>query len=169
MYYLARRLYARRRKTENSRCIWLNANVSLWSFDSFSIRRVSECELDDSACLSYLEIRKEVKKMFGCESDAFYNNRRWLKIRQSVLKRDNYQCQLSKRYGKLVQANTVHHIFPRDDFPQYQYELWNLISVSAQKHNELHDRNTNQLTECGVDLLRRTARREGMEVPLRYR
>lgn len=101
--------------------------------------------------------------------ERFYNNRKWLMIRQSVLRRDGYICQLSKRYGKMKQANTVHHIFPRDEFPQYQYELWNLISLSAEKHNELHDRNTNALTEQGIDLLRRTARRQGIDVPLRYR
>ena len=100
--------------------------------------------------------------------ERFYNNRKWLMIRQSVLKRDGYICQLSKRYGKMKQANTVHHIFPRDEFPQYQYDLWNLISLSAEKHNELHDRNTNALTEQGVDLLRRTARRQGIPVPMRY-
>lgn len=101
--------------------------------------------------------------------ERFYHNRKWLMIRQSVLRRDGYICQLSKRYGKMKQANTVHHIFPRDEFPQYQYELWNLISLSAEKHNELHDRNTNALTEQGADLLRRTARRQGIDVPLRYR
>lgn len=101
--------------------------------------------------------------------DRFYNNRKWLMVRQSVLRRDGYMCQLSKRYGKIVQANTVHHIFPRELFPEYQYELWNLISLSAEKHNELHDRNTNELTEQGVELLKRTARRNGIDVPMVYR
>ena len=100
--------------------------------------------------------------------DRFYNNRKWHMVRQSVLRRDGYMCQLSKRYGKMVQANTVHHIFPRELFPEYQYELWNLISLSAEKHNELHDRSTNELTEQGVELLKRTARRNGIDVPLRY-
>lgn len=99
----------------------------------------------------------------------FYNNKHWLHIRQSILRRDKYQCQLSKRYGKLVQANTVHHIFPREEFPQYQYEPWNLISLSPEKHNGLHDRVTNELTAEGIDLLKRTARRNGIEIPLRYR
>lgn len=101
-------------------------------------------------------------------NDPFYKNKHWLHIRQSILRRDKYQCQISKRYGKQVQANTVHHIFPRDEFPEYQYEPWNLISLTAEKHNELHDRNTNALTEAGVELLRRTARRYGIPLPLRY-
>lgn len=99
---------------------------------------------------------------------GFYRNKKWLQLRAAALRRDGYQCQLSKRYGKMLQADTVHHIFPRDEFPEYQYELWNLISLTAEKHNELHDRNTNRLTDKGIDLLRKTARKHGVPVPLRY-
>lgn len=101
-------------------------------------------------------------------NDPFYRNRKWLKIRRSVLRRDGYQCQISKRYGKMAEANTVHHIFPREEFPEYQYEPWNLISLTAEKHNELHDRNTNELTSKGVELLKRTARKNGIPLPLKY-
>lgn len=101
--------------------------------------------------------------------NEFYDSRRWRHLRQLILKRDGYQCQLSKRYGKMIQANTVHHIFPRDEFPEYETESWNLISISSDVHNELHDRNTNQLTDKGIDLLRRTARKYNIEIPLRYK
>ncbi len=77
--------------------------------------------------------------------------------------RDGYRCQLAKRYGKNVPANTVHHIFPRETYPQYQWEEWNLISVSAEMHNELHDRTTNELTDKGIELLKRIARKKGIE------
>ena len=85
-----------------------------------------------------------------------------------MLRRDGYMCQLSKRYGKMREATTVHHIFPRDEYPQYELEAWNLISVSTEMHNRLHDRVTNQLTAEGIDLLKRTARRNKINVPLRY-
>lgn len=98
----------------------------------------------------------------------FYKNKKWLHVREMALRRDGYQCQLSKRYGKIVQANTVHHIFPRDEYPEYSYELWNLISLTTEMHNTLHDRLTNKLTSEGIDLLRRTARRYKIDVPLRY-
>ena len=100
--------------------------------------------------------------------ERFYNDKHWQHIRASALRRDGYMCQLSKRYGKIREANTVHHIFPREDFPEYQYELWNLISLTKEKHNELHDRATNQLTAEGIELLKRVARKNGIEVPLRY-
>ena len=96
--------------------------------------------------------------------DKYYATPRWLRLRERVLRRDGYQCQISKRYGKHVQANLVHHIFPREDYPQYEWETWNLISVCQSVHNELHDRNTNALTDKGKELLERTARKQGIKL-----
>lgn len=101
--------------------------------------------------------------------EAFYHTPRWRKKRAAILRRDGYCCQLSKRYGRIVEANTVHHIFPREDFPEFAWEDWNLISVCAEQHNRLEDRTTGDLTEAGRDLLRRTARRRGIEIPEKYR
>lgn len=67
-------------------------------------------------------------------------------------------CQISKRYGKQVQAEVVHHIYPADEYPEYGFCLWNLISLSRAAHNRLHDRNSNALTYEGIALMRRTPR-----------
>lgn len=99
----------------------------------------------------------------------FYSSRRWKHLRELILKRDGYQCQISKRYGKSIQADMVHHIFPAEDYPQYIWEPWNLISLSKEAHNMMHDRNTGALTDDGIDLLKRTARRNNIEIPLRFR
>ena len=53
----------------------------------------------------------------------------------------------------------VHHIFPREDYPEFQWSEWNLISLSSEMHNALHDRNSGELTEKGMDLLKRTKRK----------
>lgn len=100
--------------------------------------------------------------------ETFYNQKRWIRLRERILRRDKYVCQVSKRYGKITEGNTVHHIFPRDDFPEYQYEPWNLITVSASTHDRLHERNSQTLTEQGIDLLVRTARKHGITIPQRY-
>lgn len=101
--------------------------------------------------------------------DDWYKNPKWETKREYILRRDHYQCQESKRYGKLVEAEVVHHIFPRDEFSIYEYEDWNLISISLNMHNRFHDRETNELTEAGAELLRRTARRNNIPIPDRYR
>lgn len=97
-----------------------------------------------------------------------YHTTKWKAKREMILRRDGYLCQLSKRYGKYEQAETVHHIFPLEEFPEYALESWNLISVTKAMHNSLHDRATNALTHDGVELLRRTARKNGIPIPLRY-
>lgn len=88
-----------------------------------------------------------------------YKGRRWLKLRERILKRDNYICQYNKRYGRLVQANTVHHIFPAEQYPEYQYCEWNLISLSAEAHNIMHDRDSHELTDEGLKLQERLKRK----------
>ena len=85
-----------------------------------------------------------------------YKARRWERLRAQVMRRDGYRCQLSKRYGKSVPAELVHHIYPVDEFPEYAFEPWNLISVSRAVHNKLHDRDSDKLTAEGVALMRRT-------------
>jgi 5-methylcytosine-specific restriction endonuclease McrA len=102
-------------------------------------------------------------------ADSFYKSARWQRLRAMVLRRDGYQCQVSKRYGKRVEATTVHHVFPREEFPEYQWEPWNLISLAGDVHDEMHDRQSGALTEKGVELLKRVARKYGVEIPGYYR
>ena len=96
--------------------------------------------------------------------DRFYKSKRWEHLRKAVLARDKYRCQIAARYGKNVEANTVHHIFPREDYPQYQWTPWNLIAVSHSAHEELHHRNNGELTDKGRELLERTARKRGIDL-----
>lgn len=98
----------------------------------------------------------------------FYKTARWERVRRVVFRRDGYQCQLSKRYCRIRPAEVVHHIFPLEEFPEFAFATWNLISLTRAMHNSLHDRNTDELTKAGRDLLRRTARKRGMEIPERY-
>ena len=97
-------------------------------------------------------------------TDRFYKTKRWELLRESILRRDGYMCQDRKRYGKRVQADHVHHIFPREQFPEYQWQPWNLISLCKEAHNEMHYRTNNKLTAKGLDLLRKTAVKQGIDL-----
>lgn len=100
---------------------------------------------------------------------AFYKSTRWKKLREKILRRDKYMCQVSKRYGKLKEAQTVHHIFPRDRWPEYQFKDWNLISLCSEAHDAMHIRRSNELSEEGKKLLIRTCRTRGMDIPEEYK
>ena len=85
-----------------------------------------------------------------------YQGTRWKKKRAYILRLDGYIDRVQARYGKTVEATVVHHIYPVDEYPEYAYCLWNLVSLSRAMHNTLHDRNTDKLTAEGVALMRRT-------------
>ena len=93
-----------------------------------------------------------------------YKSRRWKHKRGRILKRDGYICQISKRYGRLVEATTVHHVFPVSKYPEYQWCDWNLIAVSAAAHNSLHVRDSDELTDEGRKLLERIALKNNIKL-----
>lgn len=90
---------------------------------------------------------------------AFYESKKWKHIREKALKRDGYKCQISKRYGRSIPAEVVHHVLPKEQYPQYAMELWNLISITKERHNRLHDRENGELTKEGEELALRMCRR----------
>lgn len=94
-----------------------------------------------------------------------YKEPRWLALRKRVLVRDKYLDQYWKRYGRLINAEMVHHVFPVEDFPQYQWEEWNLVSVAKSTHMMLHDRENDELTDKGMELLRYVARKNRIVIP----
>ncbi len=85
-----------------------------------------------------------------------YYGGKWKRKREHILRLDGYQCQVARMYGKRQQANTVHHIYPADEYPEYAWCDWNLISVSQGGHNRLENRKTGELTKEGVALQKRT-------------
>lgn len=94
-----------------------------------------------------------------------YKEPRWVALRKKILARDKYIDQYLKRYGKFKTAEIVHHIFPVKDFPEYQFCEWNLISIARSTHNRFHDQNTDELTDEGKELLRRTAIKNNIDIP----
>lgn len=67
-----------------------------------------------------------------------YKSKRWKKKRAVILRRDNYKCQMCIRYGKNVDAETVHHIKHVEDYPELAFVDKNLISLCNDCHNKQH-------------------------------
>lgn len=68
----------------------------------------------------------------------FCKTRRWQSMRKAVLRRDKYLCVDCKRYGRLTQATTVHHVKHYDEHPELALEPSNLVSLCAACHNKRH-------------------------------
>ena len=84
-----------------------------------------------------------------------YKTGRWRVLREKILRRDRYKCRESARYGITAEANTVHHVWPAEDYPEYAWQPWNLISLTGEKHEAMHDRLSGKLTELGEAWRRR--------------
>ena len=96
-----------------------------------------------------------------------YKTRRWNdRVRPAVLARDKYMDQLELRAGRHVPADTVHHIFPVDKYPQYRWSSWNLISLSRENHEAMHVRGFGELTAAGRKLLEETAAKRGIRLSM---
>lgn len=108
-----------------------------------------------NSCTPFLYAQNQGKGVYHMAFD--YTSKRWRRKRIHILKRDGYLCREAKRYGKRVEADTVHHIYPADIYPKYAYCDWNLISLSSANHDAMHDRLTHNLTDAGMYWLTRTS------------
>lgn len=88
--------------------------------------------------------------------DPFYGTARWKKKRALVLRRARYIDQLRKREGVNEEATTVHHIFRREEYPQYEWSDWNLIALSDRTHKAMH-KPDGGLSDAGKRLMMETA------------
>lgn len=68
----------------------------------------------------------------------FYNTTKWKRKREKILKRDGYMCQECRRYGRRVEATTVHHIKHYDEHPELGLVDSNLVSLCTACHNKAH-------------------------------
>ena len=81
----------------------------------------------------------------------FYKDRRWIRKRENILRRDGYKCRHCSRYGKTTVANTVHHIYPLDEHPSLGLVNDNLLSLCLTCHGKMHNRITNEITTIGIE------------------
>lgn len=79
-----------------------------------------------------------------------YKTKRWKRTRLACLNAYKYECQESKRYGISKLANTVHHIYPYEQYPELAFEEWNLLPLTHKEHNAMHDRDSHELTSKGI-------------------
>lgn len=97
------------------------------------------------------------------EVQAFYDSAKWRQKSARVMSHYNYVDQVKKRFGKMIQADIVHHALPLEDFPEYAYHNDNLIPVSRATHRALHN-DDGSLTAQGIEVAQRAARKIGVDI-----
>ena len=103
--------------------------------------------------------------MKNIQSDEFIWSEQWRRKAHSILRRDGYIDQyILKTTGRIIEANLVHHILPRDEFPQYAMEDWNLISLNKRTHSRIIHTIKGKLTNEGRKLMMETAFKQGIKL-----
>lgn len=83
-----------------------------------------------------------------------YHSQRWKDLRTYVMSQYNgIDIYMLYKYGKVVPADTVHHIMPTCDSPGLFYSSDNLMPVSRQGHAEIHDRYKQENQEAVIEEL----------------
>lgn len=88
------------------------------------------------------------------KAKKFYSSKSWIKCRETILRRDNYICQMCWDDKKLTTADTVHHIIElRDDWSKALAEE-NLISLCASCHSKIHSEGNTKTTIRNVRVIK---------------
>lgn len=86
-----------------------------------------------------------------------HNTKRWKRKSQHIRRLDKYMDVVALRFwNKRQEGHMVHHIYPVDEYPEYAFCDWNLITVSWSTHEKLEDRKSGTLKPLGLELQRRT-------------
>ena len=57
-------------------------------------------------------------------------------VRECCFERDNYICRSCRQHGGKLNA---HHIWPFQRFPEWKFELWNLMTLCKRCHDAFHN------------------------------
>ena len=77
-------------------------------------------------------------------NDDYYSNARHREWRRKVLRRAGGLCEICRRYGRTdkngerIKARIAHHIKPRDEYPELQYDVSNGQALCGKCHNQIH-------------------------------
>ncbi len=107
------------------------------------------------------EWEKAIDRYFTAEADYsyFYKTKEWERKRIVILKKDRYLCKECYRYGKVVEANTVHHVIPLQVRPDLKLNNKNLISLCEGCHEKMHNKFSFELSKLGEEWKERITRK----------
>ena len=69
------------------------------------------------------------------KSKGFYNSAEWRRVKEMVLNRDSMDVYIYMTEGRVLAADTVHHITPLKDDWNRRLDMSNLMSLNASTHS----------------------------------
>lgn len=79
-----------------------------------------------------------MSRRYQTDNNSFYHSQAWQTVREQVLARDGYRCQVCKRAGRLTPATTVHHLKSVRQAPALKLDPANLECICRSCHNAEH-------------------------------
>lgn len=86
----------------------------------------------------YNQGKKKSSKKSVAQRKKFYKSGVWVRKRQEILARDNFECQRCKMMGKVGIGNVVHHIKHLEFYPALALSDDNLVTLCERCHYEVH-------------------------------
>ena len=115
-------------------------------------------------CLAKVQTMRNTHKNKKIHSSSKISSRKWIKIREQAIIRDNGVCVLCLlKYKRIFSKGLeVHHIIKRTEDPSLMYNLDNLVTVCRECHEELEKLTPNQQKT----LLNKKDKEEGLDFSL---
>lgn len=95
--------------------------------------------------ISNYELQRLQRLIDTDRTDSFYHWTKWERLREDVLRLDNYECQRCKTRGRYRRAVVVHHVKHVKDRPDLALSLYDpdtherqLVSLCKACHEEAH-------------------------------
>ena len=95
--------------------------------------RVTRCDDCQREYNKYIESKRDKQRA------DFYRSYRWQKLREQVLKDNNYMCVSCRDKGIVRQATEVHHIEHLSNNWEKRFDYSNLIPLCNTCHHKIHE------------------------------
>lgn len=104
-------------------------------------KRCSRCNAripSGTTCGCRRERQKEYDKHSrDKESKKFYDSAEWIRTKNRILELDGMDVYLFMKTGRMLAADTVHHIVPLKDDWSRRLDADNLMSLSSETHSRI--------------------------------
>ncbi|MDK2587485.1 HNH endonuclease signature motif containing protein [Romboutsia sedimentorum] len=99
-------------------------------------------------CEDKLKYKKSNSNEYNEKYNKCYNNSKWKRIRNEVLKDNDYCCEVCKQLEIVNYTDIqVHHITKIIDNDELMFDKSNLLVVCREHHRQIEGMNLNEISE----------------------